>query len=153
MPSKNNQLSPNTVIIASMLLRLGLAFVFSYAAIGTFIDPDHLLHFAPSFVSQIVPQNIFMYMFATFEVALSLWLLSGKWTIVPALLAAATMAGIIVFNGEAFSVLFRNVSIMLSSLALVALHWPARVHEVVPQPHVAPSPAPAVAPVAASAQS
>jgi uncharacterized membrane protein YphA (DoxX/SURF4 family) len=142
----NNQQSPNTLIIASLLLRLGLAFVFSYAAIGILIDPDNLLCFVPSFVFQIVPQNVFLYIFAIFEIVLSLWLLSGKWTIIPSLLAAATMAGIILFNGEAFSVLFRNVSILLSSLALVALHWPARPQAAVPQPEVASTPIPSVTP-------
>jgi uncharacterized membrane protein YphA (DoxX/SURF4 family) len=93
--SMNNQPSTRTIVIASMLLRLGLAFVFSYAAIKLLIDPEHMLGFVPAFIFQLVPADVFMYMFATFEIGLSLWLLSGRWTVIPSLFAAATMAGII----------------------------------------------------------
>jgi hypothetical protein len=112
----------NRKTLPDFLLRFGLAFVFSFAAFEIFRDPRTLTGYTPDFIFEIVQPNVFMYSFAAFEVALALWLLSGKKTLIPALLSAGAMFSIIIFNLAAFDVVFRNVAIMFGALSLASMH-------------------------------
>ncbi|MGH2611421.1 MAG: hypothetical protein ACRDFB_00050, partial [Rhabdochlamydiaceae bacterium] len=64
--------------LSSWLLRIGLAFVFVYAALALSLNPSEGTHFMPSFVAAIIPAKVFLPVFAICEIALSIWLLSGK---------------------------------------------------------------------------
>lgn len=107
--------------IAVWLLRVGLAFVFFYASVEIFVNQENFLKYIPYFVLQIVPKDIFLPVFAVVEVVLGVWLLTGWKGQYAPLLSAFLMAGIVVFNMEYFSILFRNVAICFGSLALVVL--------------------------------
>jgi hypothetical protein len=92
-----------------------------------------------------------MYSFALFEIVLSLWLLSGKKIIIPALLAAGMMLSIIIFNLSAFNVLFRNVAILCAALSLASMHWNPKkaqsekeIQAYPPSTHSAVEPTPAL---------
>ena len=65
--------------------------------------------------------DIFLPVFGIIEGILVLWFLSGKGVKYPAILTMFLMIGIIAFNMNAFDVLFRNVSIAFSALALAIL--------------------------------
>lgn len=107
---------------ASFFLRFGLAFVFTYAVFSFFSDPDIWIRYFPDFVVAMVPFSILSYGFAAYEVILSLWLLSGRYIFFAAVFSAATLFGIIVFNLDVFNVLFRNVAIFFSAVALAVLN-------------------------------
>ncbi|MEK7654564.1 MAG: hypothetical protein AAB345_04830 [Patescibacteria group bacterium] len=112
---------PN-IKLASLLLRVGIAFTFLYAAISGFIIPDAWVGFLPPFMTNIIPGATLLAMFGIYEIVLGLWLLSGWRIFYPALLSAATMAGIIFSDFSVFLITFRDVSILTASLALAVLH-------------------------------
>ena len=107
--------------IARWLLRIGLAFVYSYAAIEIKFNPGNFLKYTPGIIETIMPIHWFLVAFSLFEILLSIWLISGKHTKYPALISFLLMAGIIIPNMTYFAVLFRNVAIALASLALFFL--------------------------------
>ncbi len=108
--------------LVSLLLRIGIAFTFLYAAIGGFVIPDAWVGFLPSFMTNIIPGSILLPIFSVYEIVLSLWLLSGWRIFYPALLSAATMAGIIFSDFSVFLITFRDVAILFAALALAVLH-------------------------------
>lgn len=102
----------------SLLLRLGLATVFLYAAISAFLVPDEWVGYLPQFMRDIVSADILLPMFSMLELTLAVWLLSGLYVKYAALLAAALLAGIVVFNFELFAISFRDIALIFASLAL-----------------------------------
>ena len=105
--------------LASLLLRLGIAFSFAYASIAAFINPTSWIGFLPTFLQN----NTFLNIFSTGEIVLAIWLISGWKTFYPALLSALAMLGIIIFNLGALDIVFRDVTILLAALALAALTY------------------------------
>ena len=112
-------LSPLT--LSSLLLRVGLAFVFVFAAISLSLNPSEGMHFLPPFVSYFVSPSLFLTLFGVYEIILSVWLLSGKFSLYAGLIAATTLVVITGLNFSDFSVLFRNVAIVFAALALASL--------------------------------
>ena len=108
--------------LASFLLRIGLAIVFFYAAVASFLDPLSWIGFFPSFLRDMFDANKLLMFFSVFEIVLALWLLSGYRAFFAGLVAAATLAGIILGNLEILDIVFRDVAILFSALALMALH-------------------------------
>lgn len=102
-----------------LFVRLGLAFVFLYAGIASFLDPGIWSGFVPEFVSAIMPVETFLSIFAVFEILLGVVLLSGKALRLAGLAAAATLAGVMVFNLSAWDIVFRDLGLALAALALV----------------------------------
>ncbi len=107
--------------LSTHILQFGLAFVFIYAAIQIFLNPEGFVHYTPEIIFKFMSLEVFMYTFATFEILLSLWIISGKKMIYSSLIAASIMALVIVFNLDLFIVLFRNVAIMCCALALAGI--------------------------------
>ena len=107
--------------LPSLLLRLGLSFVFIFAAVSLSLNPSEGMHFLPPFVSHIISPSLFLTLFGIYEIILSVWLLSGKFSLYAGLVAAATLVVITGLNFSDFSVLFRNVAIVFASLALASL--------------------------------
>lgn len=105
----------------SNLIRIGLAFVFFYAAFSEFLHPQKFYHYIPSFVESLFPKDIFLLTFAIYEILLALWILSRIKARISAAFATLTICMITLFNLESFEVVFRNVSILFSSLALFFL--------------------------------
>lgn len=102
---------------ASLLLRIGLAFVFLYAGIAAFVEPDVWISYLPGFIQQYG----ILQAFSAVQILLGLWLLSGKRQRYAASLAALMLAGIIVANFSAMDVVFRDVAIFLSAAALAVM--------------------------------
>lgn len=107
--------------LARWLLRIGLAFSFGYAGVMSVLDPLVWAGFLPHLLTALVPATALLTMFAVYELALALWLLSGRRVRIAALLAAATLAGIILSNASEFIVTFRDVGLLTMALALAAL--------------------------------
>ncbi len=115
-------------------LRIGLAFVFLFAALSSLTDPATFVGYFPSalpssWATALLP------VFGIYELLLALALVAGRHTYQAALVAALTLVAITAANPDAFDVLFRNVAIACSAVALAA--------QTRPRP-VAPSARPAV---------
>jgi uncharacterized membrane protein YphA (DoxX/SURF4 family) len=109
--------------VARWFIRFGLAFVYGYAAVEIYLHPANFMKYIPPTVQSMVPTDLFLLVFGIFEILLVLWLLSGKKTEYAGFISFLLMVGIIIPNTEYFNVLFRNVSIALSSIALTALDY------------------------------
>ncbi len=107
--------------VALILLRLGLAFVFFYAAIFSFLNPNDWIGFFPIFLRDFFGANFVLTSFSFYELVLSFWLLSGKWQFYAGLISAAIFLGIIVFNIGAMDIIFRDVGLFSAALALAFL--------------------------------
>lgn len=99
------------------LLRAGLAFVLSYAAASSFFHPETFARYFPSFMpagwtTELLPA------FAVWEMLLVVGLMTDRFTYPASMGAALTLVAIIVVNPDAFEVLFRNVAIACSALAV-----------------------------------
>lgn len=109
--------------LVSLLLKSGIAFVLFYAAVGSFLDPFSWVGFFPQWMRNLVDQDLLLMFFSVYEIVLGIWILWGKWARYAALLSAATFAGIIVANLNAFDLVFRDVTMVFAALALAAMHW------------------------------
>ena len=107
--------------MALILLRLGLAFGFFYAAVFSFLNPNDWIGFFPLFIRDILPAQFLLTTFSFYELILGFWLVSGKWQFYAGLISAATLLGIIVFNLGVFDIVFRDVGLFFTALALAFL--------------------------------
>ena len=111
--------------LPSWLLRAGLAFVFSYAAVSSFVHPATFARYFPSFVPASWAHDL-LPVFAAYEMLLTLALMIDRCTYAASLLAALTLFAIVAANPDAFAVLFRNVAIACAALALAMESRPQR---------------------------
>ena len=107
--------------LPALLLRLGLAFIFLYAAIGSFVDPKEWVGYLPSLLTDHLPAAMLLKLFSVYELLLATWLLSGVHIRWAALLCAATLSGIVVSNFGLFAISFRDIALIFAALALAAL--------------------------------
>ena len=115
------------------LLRVGLAFSFVYPAIDAYFDPASRLGYFPHYVISAfhviaIPLKLsdvlLLHGFGLLEILLALWVLFGKRIQVPALIMAILLGVIVLTNLDPsnFSVVFRDVSIAFSALALALIN-------------------------------
>ncbi len=111
--------------LVSFFLRVGLAVVFLYAAIASFLEPDNWVGFLPHFLKALFPARLLLGGFSVYEIILSFWLLSDKKIFPAAVLAALTLFFIIVPNltPSLFDIVFRDVAILSSAIALAILEY------------------------------
>src|ERR1700690_2781332 len=106
--------SLNNTKYSRILLQVGLAFVFAYAAIESFMHPFDWTSYLPNFLSHLAALTTLIKIFAVYEAILAVWLLSGKYLKVVGLLCALTFASILIFNPNQFIVIFRDVGLLLA---------------------------------------
>lgn len=111
----------------SWLLRIGLAFVFLYVGISSLQHPLEWVGFLPNFLSKAVAASTLIKMFAVYDIALALWLLSGRLLKYGALLCALTLAGIVVTNLSQLITTFRDVGLMFTALALFLVEYQSSI--------------------------
>jgi uncharacterized membrane protein YphA (DoxX/SURF4 family) len=104
----------------ALLLRIGLAAVFMYAAVSSLMHPDQWIGYLPPFLAKMQDAASLVKLFALAEIVLSLWLLSGKFTKYAGLLAAAMLAGVVVSQPSALIITFRDIGLVFMALALAA---------------------------------
>lgn len=107
--------------LAVWFLRIGLAFVFLYAAIAAFIEPSVWLGYLPAFVANSSSGLFLLHAFSIIEMLLAGWLLSGKKTRWAAGVAALMFIGIIVANFASMDIIFRDVGLLFAAVALALL--------------------------------
>jgi hypothetical protein len=112
----------NKTKLASLLLRLGLASVLLYAAVGATLQPSHWLGFLPAAATAHLSADLALKLFAFVQFALAVWLLSNwlvKWA---AAIMTAMMIVIIVTNLSSLDVTFRDFAIVFAAAALFVLN-------------------------------
>ena len=112
-------------VVVSLLLRVGVAFSFLYAAVQSFRDPTSWIGFFPIVAQELAEQTIglenMLAVFSLVEIIVAIWLLSGWRGVWSGLVASAMLAGIVVTNLGAFDLVFRDVSILFGALAYAVL--------------------------------
>lgn len=103
---------------SKLILRLGLAFVFLYASIGSFLFPQNWLWFVPEWMGKIVPAKLVLDSHAGFELVLGVWLLTGKKLFYASTVAALDLLAIMLSNIGVFDTVFRDLGLFASSIAL-----------------------------------
>lgn len=104
--------------VDALLLRLGLAFVFVYAATASFADPDKFERYLPAMLAHPWVEHWCLPAFSTYELGLAVALATGRRLVLASTLAALTVTAITVVNPAEFDVLFRNVAIICTALSL-----------------------------------
>lgn len=102
----------------SLLLRIGLAGVFLYAAVSASINPDNWIGYLPQFLRNVFPAKTLLVLFNIYETVLSVWLLSGWKTFYSAILSVLTLIGIIVTSLGALDITFRDFGLLFTAIAL-----------------------------------
>lgn len=104
--------------LVSLLLRIGLASVFIYAAVATTLHPDDWIWFFPAILRNFVPHSLLLTGFSIYEIVLSIWILIGWRLLYSSTLAALTLLGIIVSNLAVIDIVFRDFAIFFMAAAL-----------------------------------
>jgi uncharacterized membrane protein YphA (DoxX/SURF4 family) len=107
--------------LPALLLRVGLAFVFAYAAISSFREPAAWVGFVPGLVQHILQATTFLHLFALFELLLAAAFIVGKFVRYAAALAVLSLAGLVIFNLNALLVTFRDIGLACMAAALFFL--------------------------------
>jgi uncharacterized membrane protein YphA (DoxX/SURF4 family) len=107
--------------LAPLLLRVGLAIVFLYAAISSLISPSDWAGYLPAFIKDILPTTIVLGIFSVIELLLAAWLLSGVYVRFAALICGAMLVGIIVSNFSLLPISFRDIGLLFAALALAVI--------------------------------
>lgn len=102
-----------------LFLRLSIATVFLYAAVGAYLQPYNWIGFIPQFAEKIAPTATLLQVFSLYQLLLALWILIGWKQFFSALLASITLLAIIVANWGDLTILFRDFAIFFAALALV----------------------------------
>jgi len=106
--------------LTPIFLRLGLATMFLYAAISSFVDPREWVGFLPSVLTDRIDAETLLHIFSVYELAIATWLLSGVYVRYAALLCALTLGGIVVTNFDLFAISFRDIGLLFAALALAS---------------------------------
>lgn len=104
--------------LINLLLRVGLAGVFLYAAVSATLTPNNWIGFLPQFIKNLIPGKTLLEMFNIYEVILSIWLLSGWKTFYSASLCALTIFGILITGLGYLDITFRDFGLLLAAAAL-----------------------------------
>ncbi len=110
-------------ILISFLLRSGLAIVFFYAGISSFLNPTNWIGFVPNFIGAIISKEMFLMIFSTYEILLGIGLLFDCKTFALSILSSVTLFLILFVNIMILELLFRDIAILFMALALVALSY------------------------------
>lgn len=103
------------------LLRIGLAIMFLYAAISSFLQPSEWIGYLPGFIAQFFDPELVLKVFSVIEIMVATWLLSGVYTRYAALAAGVMLLGITISNFSLLAISFRDIGLAFAAFALAAL--------------------------------
>ena len=106
---------------ATLWLRLGLIFVFSYVPVASTLNPSLYYHYLPQWLTRFIEPNLALHLLTFVEIVLVCWLVWGKFLRYAGLFSALLLIPIIGFNFPLLSVTFRNVAIVAMSFSLMYL--------------------------------
>ena len=108
----------NRQTAAPLLLRTGLVVAFGYAAISSLVSPNDWAGYLPSILTSHISATLLLHVFSVYELLLVAALLSGVYLRYVALLCAATLGGIVLSNLSLLPIVFRDIALFFSALAL-----------------------------------
>jgi len=114
-------LTKNERYWACLFIRHGIGFTFLYAAISSFLNPNAWVGFIPVFVSNIIDGFLLLKIFSVYEIFLALWLFSNKKIYSASMVSAFTIFVLMLHNLGALDIIFRDVAILFSAIALAIL--------------------------------
>ncbi|MDO8571968.1 MAG: hypothetical protein Q7R79_04785 [bacterium] len=103
---------------ALFLLRVGLATVFIYAGTAGFLQPLNWIGYFPHFLREVISETVLLNSFSIYELVLGAWLLTGHRLISASVMASLTFLGIIIANTHLMDIVFRDIALFFSSIAL-----------------------------------
>lgn len=106
---------------AQLLLRIGLAVVFLYAALSSLVSPRDWVGYVPDVARLLLPAETVLMILAVFELLLAAWLISGIYVRYAALVAAALLAGVTLSNLTLLPISFRDIGLFFAALALALM--------------------------------
>ena len=109
--------------LASLFLRLGIAFSFIYAAVSAYLNPTNWVGYIPDFLTLGIDKLVFLKMHSAIDLILGLWLLSGRKAFYAPIVSAVVLLGIVVLNLGQIEIVFRDVSILLAAVALAVMSY------------------------------
>lgn len=92
--------------------------VFAYASISSLQHPLEWVGFLPNFLTKAVDGTVLLKFFAVYEVALTIWLISGKFLRYCSVICALTLLGIVISNPTQLIITFRDIGLAFMALAL-----------------------------------
>jgi hypothetical protein len=107
----------NKQTLAILILRIGIAFSFLYVAIFSFLNPNSWIGFFP----KPLQDSTILIIFSIYEILLAALLILNKKVYYVSMLSALTLFGVIIFNLGALDIVFRDITILLASIALTIL--------------------------------
>lgn len=116
--------NPLTLPLPELLLRIAVAFAFLYPAVDAWFNPDSWIGYFPGFVLALAGGNaaLLLQSWGVLEIVLALWVLFGTSVFIPSITMAAVLLVVVVTNPGQFPILFRDISIALAALSLVAVN-------------------------------
>lgn len=117
-------MEPKREKIAWLVLRIGVAFSFLYAATASFLDPQSWIGWFPHFLRAVVNDTVLLQTWGVYEITTGIWILSGKKIFWPSLLASFSLVGLIFFNFNSMDIIFRDVTILSATIALTIKNSP-----------------------------
>lgn len=115
-----------SAVTPQLLLRIGLAVIFLYAAISSFTNPNDWVGYLPTFATKMIDSHTLLHVFSVYEMLLAIFLLAGVLVRYVAILCALTLLGIVVFNSSLFAITFRDIALAFAALALARMPESAR---------------------------
>ena len=109
--------------LATLILRVGVAFAFLYPPISALYDPYSWIGYLPPFLKGYVPDLVLLHSFGIVEVVIALWILSGWRIFWPSLAATLMIFSIVILNWFNFEILFRDLSIAAMALSLAVVSY------------------------------
>ena len=95
--------------------------MFAYAAIDAFREPAAWISFVPAFSTKFIAAKTALDLLSAFQLFLVVWLLVGRYVKLAAVVAAAMLAGIMIFNISTFLITFRDIGLVAAAIALFFL--------------------------------
>ncbi|HEX4103958.1 MAG TPA: hypothetical protein VHZ04_00565 [Candidatus Paceibacterota bacterium] len=103
--------------LAATMLRWGLAFVFFYVAIAALKVPFVWAAYLPGFLA-FIPSKGFIICFSIYSFILAIWLFWGRKVIWSSIVAAITLAVVILVKLSDLDLVFPTIGLFFSALAL-----------------------------------
>ncbi len=107
--------------VTSIIIRCGLAAIFTYAAIEAFRNPVAWISFVPSFSTKFISAKTALDFLSVFQLVLAAWLITGRYLKFSAVIAAGMLLSIVAFNYGSLFITFRDIGLAAAAISLIFL--------------------------------
>lgn len=106
--------------LSLLVLRIGLAISFALTGFLILKDDDNWTHMLPDWFSMRIPSaRLFMTVTAWTDLVLSIWIFSGFFTGIAALVAALHLLGVLIVSGKKeFHEVYRDIGLLFAAASL-----------------------------------